>query len=46
MPFSDEPSDTMLGVNCSPTMPPPNSLTESPTPISFMARTMATESFG
>jgi len=46
MPFNDLPSDTMLGVNCRPTMPPPNSFTESPTPISFTARTIATESFG
>ena len=46
MPLSDEPSDSMIGVNCRPTMPPPNSFTESPTPISFTARTIATESVG
>ena len=46
MPLSDEPSDSMIGVNCRPTMPPPKILTESPTPISFTARTIATESFG
>ena len=36
----------MIGVNCRPTMPPPKSFTESPTPISFTARTIATESVG
>ena len=36
----------MIEVNCRPTMPPPNSFTESPTPISFTERTMPTESFG
>ena len=46
MPFSDEPRLVMIGVNCRPTMPPPKIFTESPTPISFTARTMATESFG
>ena len=46
MPFNSEPSDSMIGVNCRPTMPPPNSFTSGPTPISFTARTIATESFG
>ena len=36
----------MIGVNCSPTMPPPKICTCEPTPISFTARMMATESFG
>ena len=46
MPLSELPRLAMIGVNCRPTMPPPNSFTEEPTPISFTARTMATESFG
>ena len=36
----------MIGANCRPTMPPPISLTEGPTPISFTARTIAADSLG
>ena len=36
----------MIGVNCRPTMPPPKICTDEPTPISFTARMIATESFG
>ena len=36
----------MIGPNCRPTMPPPNSLTLLPSPISLAARTSATDSLG
>jgi len=46
MPFSIEPSDSMSVEYWRPTIPPPNSLTLSPTPISLSARTIAADSDG